>query len=246
MLATVVLIARDTAIHAAVVASNGVAESADEIKRRDAAWIANRRDPLRQVIVKAPCSDRVRELVKDDPLVVEAFVMNDRGTLVCSIAETSDYMQGDEPKWQKTFLEGKEAFVEEPAFDASKLQDCREFRRQVAAENAQATGRLIGLGDGIDYLAIGGLGAEALNLLGQRFAGAGHHVAIEQSGLQQFTDDHLHTANPVDVDHRILAIRAGVSEDRNDVLRQMVELSWRHDLFPEVREPGGARDLRRM
>jgi len=112
-------IARDAAIHAAVVASNAVLEPPEEIKRRDAAWIAKRPDSLRQTIVKAPCSDRIRDLVKDDPLVVEAFAMNDRGTLVCSMAETSDYMQGDEPKWQKTFLEGKEAFVEEAAFDAS-------------------------------------------------------------------------------------------------------------------------------
>ena len=112
-------IARDPAIHAAVVASNAVAETPEQIRRRDAVWIANPRDPLRQTIVRAPCSDKVRALVKADVVVVEAFVMNDRGTLVCSIAETSDYWQGDEPKWQKTYLEGRDAFVEEPAFDAS-------------------------------------------------------------------------------------------------------------------------------
>jgi hypothetical protein len=51
--------------------------------------------------------------------VVEAFVMNDRGTLVCSMVETSDYWQGDEAKWQRTFVDGKDPFVDEPAFDAS-------------------------------------------------------------------------------------------------------------------------------
>ena len=112
-------IARDPAIHAAVLASNAAVETPEMIRRRDAVWIANRRDPLRQAIVKAPCSDKVRELVKDDALVVEAFVMNDRGTLVCSVSETSDYWQGDERKWQQTFVEGKDAFVEEPAFDVS-------------------------------------------------------------------------------------------------------------------------------
>ena len=109
-------IARDSAIHAAVVASNAALETPEQIKRRDAFWIANPRDPLRQAIVRAPCSGKVRELVKEDTLVVEAFVMNDRGTLVCSVAETSDYWQGDEAKWQRTFVEGKEAFIEEPAF----------------------------------------------------------------------------------------------------------------------------------
>src|SRR5216117_2060880 len=112
-------IGRDPAIHAAVVASNAVAETSAEIRRRDAYWIANPRDPLRQTIVRAPCSDKVRALVKADVVVVEAFVMNDRGTLVCSIAETSDYWQGDEAKWQRTLLEGRQAFVEDPAFDVS-------------------------------------------------------------------------------------------------------------------------------
>jgi len=112
-------IARDSSIHSAVSASNARFEPADLIRRRDALWVANPRDPLRQEVVQAPCSAKVREMVKDDPVVVEAFVMNDRGTLVCSIAETSDYWQGDEAKWQRTFVEGKDAFVEEPAFDAS-------------------------------------------------------------------------------------------------------------------------------
>jgi hypothetical protein len=80
----------------------------------------------------------VRELVKDDPLVVEAFVMNDRGTLVCSMAETTDYWQGDEAKWQKTFVEGREAFVEEPAFDVSS----GKYAIQVSVPVAEAGKRI--------------------------------------------------------------------------------------------------------
>ena len=132
-------IARDTAVHAAVTASNGVSEPPDVIKRRDIVWIANPRDPLRQAIVQAPCSVKVRDLVKEDPLVVEAFVMNDRGTLVCSVAETSDYWQGDEAKWQRTFVDGKDPFVEEPAFDASS----GKYAIQVSVPMAEA-GRRVG------------------------------------------------------------------------------------------------------
>ena len=112
-------IARDSSIHAAVSASNASVEPPELVLKRDALWTASRRDPLRQAIVQAPCSAKVREMVKDDPLVVEAFVMNDRGTLVCSMAETSDYWQGDESKWQRTFVDGRDPLVEEPAFDAS-------------------------------------------------------------------------------------------------------------------------------
>ena len=131
-------IGRDPAVHAAVLASNAVAETPEQIRRRDAYWIANPRDPLRQTIVQAPCSGKVRELVKDDALVVEAFVMNNRGTLVCSLAETSDYWQGDEPKWQKTFVEGRDAFVEEPAFDAST----GKYAIQVSVPIAEAGARI--------------------------------------------------------------------------------------------------------
>ena len=112
-------IAQDAAVRDAVTASNAVAETAEQVRRRDTAWMANPGDPLRQAIVQAPCSARLRDLLKDDPMVVEAFVMNERGTLVCSVTETSDYWQGDEPKWQRTFLEGRDPFVDEPAFDAS-------------------------------------------------------------------------------------------------------------------------------
>ena len=131
-------IARDAVIHAAVLASNAVSEPPDVIKRRDIVWTANPRDPLRQAIVQAPCSVKVRELVKEDPLVVEALVMNDRGTLVCSMAETSDYWQGDEAKWQRTFVDGKEAFVEEPAFDASS----GKYAIQVSVPIAEAGARV--------------------------------------------------------------------------------------------------------
>ena len=131
-------IARDAMIHAAVLASNAVSEPPEVIKRRDMVWTANPRDPLRQVILQAPCSVKVRELVKEDPLVVEAFVMNDRGTLVCSMAATSDYWQGDEAKWQRTFVDGKDAFVEEPAFDVST----GKYAIQVSVPIAEGTKRV--------------------------------------------------------------------------------------------------------
>jgi hypothetical protein len=112
-------VARDPAILDAVKAKNKSGETMEQIHRKDQYWMANAHDPLRQEIVKAPCSGHLRGLVKDDPIVVEAFVMNDRGTLVCSINETSDYWQGDEAKWQETYQKGKVTFVDEPAFDVS-------------------------------------------------------------------------------------------------------------------------------
>ncbi len=112
-------IAREVTVREAVKAKNASGETMDQIRRKDAYWIANPHDPLRQAIVQAPCSNRLKELVKGDPVIVEAFAMDAQGALVCSINETSDYWQGDEAKWQRTYQEGRETFVDEPAFDVS-------------------------------------------------------------------------------------------------------------------------------
>ena len=79
----------------------------------------HRNYPLRQQVVGRPCSIKVRKLVADDPNVVEALVMDDRGALVCATVESSDYWQGDEPKWQRTYQDGQEVFVDAPALDTS-------------------------------------------------------------------------------------------------------------------------------
>jgi len=112
-------IAGDAELVKAIVAKNLVIESPGDIRRIDDDWRNNLRYPLRKSLTSGPCADRLRKLVQDDKLVVEAFLMDERGGLVCGTVETSDYWQGDEPKWQKTYVDGKDAFVEEPAFDVS-------------------------------------------------------------------------------------------------------------------------------
>ena len=52
--------------------------------------------------------------------ITEIFVMDNRGLNVGQSVITSDYMQGDEAKWQQTFLLGPDAiFVDELEFDDS-------------------------------------------------------------------------------------------------------------------------------
>jgi len=110
-------IGTDPELIKAIVAKNKVEESAAEIHRIDEAWMHNPRYPLRKTLTSGPCADRLRKLVGDDKLVVEAFLMDERGGLVCATVETSDYWQGDEAKWQKTYRDS--APVDEPALDAS-------------------------------------------------------------------------------------------------------------------------------
>lgn len=112
-------IARDTAIVGYVQAKNQRQEPAAEIQKRDARWTAGGEAELRKEVTTGPCAERLRSLVKDDPFVLEGILMDAQGALVCATDETSDYWQGDEPKWQKPMTAGLEAFVDEPAFDES-------------------------------------------------------------------------------------------------------------------------------
>jgi hypothetical protein len=53
-------------------------------------------------------------------LFTEIFVMDNRGLNVAQSDATSDYWQGDEAKWKKTFLAGPDAvFIDEVEFDDS-------------------------------------------------------------------------------------------------------------------------------
>jgi hypothetical protein len=74
----------------------------------------------------------LRKLVQDDKLVVEAFLMDSRGGIVCSTVETSDYWQGDEAKWLKTYRDGAPVFVDEPALDASTGTFAMQLSRLVS------------------------------------------------------------------------------------------------------------------
>jgi hypothetical protein len=112
-------IAGDAALQSAVAAKNASGETLDQIQRKDREWIAQTRPDLRRTVTQGSCADRLRDLVKDDSFVIEAFLMDARGALVCATRETSDYYQGDEAKWERTYQDGRRVFVDEPALDAS-------------------------------------------------------------------------------------------------------------------------------
>lgn len=112
-------IAADATIRRAVAAKNAERESRQTIEARDLEWTANPASPMRKAHAGSDCARRLRELIAKDALVVEAILMDERGANVCVSRETSDYFQGDEDKWKKPFVEGRPAFVDEPAFDQS-------------------------------------------------------------------------------------------------------------------------------
>jgi len=75
-------------------------------------------------------------------LVTEVFVMDNRGLNVGQSEVTSDYWQGDEAKWQKTYSAGADAiFIDEVEMDEST----QTFQSQVSMPVVDpATGEVIG------------------------------------------------------------------------------------------------------
>jgi hypothetical protein len=112
-------IAADPQLVKAVLAKNATHESMDDIHRKDKEWTDNPQYVLRKTLSTNACAQRLRDLTQDDRVIVEVILMDAQGANVCVSRETSDYWQGDEAKFQKTFGADKETFVDEPALDAS-------------------------------------------------------------------------------------------------------------------------------
>lgn len=77
--------------------------------------------PLIDSVLQNDLSDFLREQVSlGQGRITEVFVMDSHGLNVAASGVTSDYWQGDEPKFQKTFNKGAGAiFIDEIALDES-------------------------------------------------------------------------------------------------------------------------------
>lgn len=95
-----------------------------EIDAKDTAWraeVGTGSTPMIDAVIGAPLSDLLKEKVAgSEGRITEAFVMDNKGLNVASSAVTSDYWQGDEAKFIKTFGMGAGAiFVDEVELDES-------------------------------------------------------------------------------------------------------------------------------
>jgi hypothetical protein len=101
----------------AVKAQNARKVPLAEIQKIDKEWTGGK---VRKEIMSGPCADRLRELSRQQNYYVEIFVSDNQGALVCANEPTTDYWQGDEPKWERAFLEGKGGlFIDRPKYDES-------------------------------------------------------------------------------------------------------------------------------
>lgn len=116
----------DAQIIAGITAQNAATSdlSQDEIITRDNAWrgeVGSANTPMINGVLNSPLSVFLREHVeRSDGRLTEVFVMDSRGLNVASSSVTSDYWQGDEAKFQKTYDMGSGAvFVDAIELDES-------------------------------------------------------------------------------------------------------------------------------
>ena len=93
-----------------------------EIDKLDAAWKSEAKSddqPLIAEILSSPLSSYLLYTqAKSAGLFTEIFIMDKFGLNVGQSSVTSDYWQGDEDKFQKTFAVGPDAvFIDEPEYD---------------------------------------------------------------------------------------------------------------------------------
>jgi len=111
----------DATLVAAVKAENAKMKTLDQIKDMDAKWIAfaGVADYMK-ALMNNPCAKRLLEIRKESKFFSEIFVMDNQGANVCMTDKTSDYWQGDEAKFTKSFANGTGAIdIGEVKFDDS-------------------------------------------------------------------------------------------------------------------------------
>ncbi len=108
-------------IVSSVIEHNKSGMSLDEIKNMDKKWVAAQgtTDVMAELMTSS-CAKVLKQFQASAPYYAEIFVMGNQGAIVAMTDKTSDYWQGDEDKFQKSFNQGKgRVFVGDVEFDDS-------------------------------------------------------------------------------------------------------------------------------
>lgn len=111
----------DPVIVAAVNAENSKQKTLVQIKEMDEKWKAHAGiADYMKAIMDSECGKHLRTIQNSAPYYAEIFVMDNQGANVAMTDKTSDYWQGDEAKFKKSFVGGQgSVFVDEVEFDDS-------------------------------------------------------------------------------------------------------------------------------
>lgn len=126
----------------AVIAQNGKNMSLASIKKTDKQWIGAEEElPIQKALMSNICAKELFAMARAQPAILEAFVMDNQGAVVCENSLTSDYWQGDEAKWKKSFKGGK------GGVDAGKVKFDKSANaklQQVSLPIIAAGGKVVG------------------------------------------------------------------------------------------------------
>lgn len=118
---TLVKLGQDPVIVAAVKKANAGNKTLDQIKQEDEIWRNTPGiDAFMTELLQNDCAKHIRSLQKSNEYYMEIFVMDNKGANVAMTDKTSDYWQGDEDKFIKSYNQGKgDVFVDNVEFDDS-------------------------------------------------------------------------------------------------------------------------------
>lgn len=112
---------KDPVLVQAVKEEDAKGKTLEQIKEKDKVWMATPGlDADMQAMMNSACGKRLKELQDGADYYSEIFVMDNQGANVCMTDKTSDYWQGDEPKFTESYKGGAGAVhVSEVSFDDS-------------------------------------------------------------------------------------------------------------------------------
>lgn len=100
-------LASSSVIVSAVRAQNEKKVSIDKIKELDKKWSeTSGLDDFMKTVMANPSSEQLKKVRLENPFIVEAFAMDNKGANVGMTNKTSDYWQGDEDKFTKSYNNG--------------------------------------------------------------------------------------------------------------------------------------------
>jgi hypothetical protein len=118
---TLAKLGTDPIIVAAVKAENAKGQTLDQIKSKDGKWKATAGIvDYMKALMDSDCGQHLRQIQDSEAYYAELFVMDNQGANVAMTDKTSDYWQGDEAKFKKSYNGGSGAvFVDDVEFDDS-------------------------------------------------------------------------------------------------------------------------------
>ena len=123
-------------------AQNAKNVTLDEIKKIDDQWQkAEEELPIQKEKLNNTCAQTCKEFGKATPAVAELFVMDNQGANVGQMNLTSDYWQGDEPKWKNSYNGGTGGV---DAGDLKFDKSCNAETQQISLPIVAKDGKVVG------------------------------------------------------------------------------------------------------